>query len=59
MRQTFAPGRVTVRLRNETTHVAVAVIEQTRWDPHAITAGQVMALPEFRELAQAEARPAS
>jgi len=59
MRQTFAPGRVTVRLRNETAHVVVAVIEQVQWDPRAITAAQVMTLPEFRELAQAEVRSAT
>jgi hypothetical protein len=54
MRQKFLPGSVSVRLRNETAHVVVTVIEQVRWDPRAITAAQIMSLPEFRELAQAE-----
>jgi hypothetical protein len=52
IRQTFSPGPVTVRFRNETSHVVVAIIEQVQWDPRAITAAQVMALPEFRDLAQ-------
>ena len=52
LRQRFLPGRVHVRLRNETAHVVVVVIEQTQWDPHAITAAQVMSLPEFREIAR-------
>lgn len=57
MRQRFVPGPVTARFRNETAHVVVAVIEQIRWDPRAITAAQVMTLPEFRELARGEAGP--
>lgn len=52
IRQTFSPGPVTLRFRNETSRVVVAVIEQVQWDPRAITAAQVMALPEFRDLAQ-------
>jgi hypothetical protein len=51
MRQAFRPGPVTVRLRNEAPHVVVAVIERVQRDPRAITAAQVMRLPEFRELA--------
>jgi adenylate cyclase len=49
IRQTFSPGPVTVRFRNETSRVVVAVIEQVQWDPRAITAAQVLAMPEFRE----------
>jgi len=30
------------------------VIEQVRWDPRAITAAQVLSLPEFREATEAE-----
>ncbi len=59
MRQRFVPGPMTARFRNETAHVVVAVIEQIQWDPRAITAAQVMTLPEFRELAQAEVRSAT
>jgi hypothetical protein len=51
MRQQFSPGAVTVRLRNETARVLVAVIEQLHWDTRALTAAQVMTLPEFRVLA--------
>ena len=57
IRQTFSPGPVTVRFRNETSRVVVAIIEQVQWDPRAITAAQVMALPEFQELAQTVAHP--
>jgi hypothetical protein len=56
IRHTFSPGPVTVRFRNETSHVIVAIIEQVQWDPRVITAAQVLALPEFRELAQAVVR---
>ena len=52
IRQVFSPGPVTVRFRNETSHVVVAIIEQVQWDSRAITAAQVMARPEFRELVQ-------
>lgn len=55
LRQRFSPGRVSVRLRNETAHVVVVVIEQVWWDPRAITAAQAMLLPEFRDLAGPEA----
>jgi len=41
---------VNVRLGNETAHVVVMVIEQMRWDPRAITAEQVMSLPEFGDV---------
>jgi hypothetical protein len=58
MRQAFRPGPVTVRLRNEAPHVVVAVLEQVRPDPRAITAAQVMRLPEFREVARLEDRSA-
>jgi len=54
MRQAFRPGPVTVRLRNEAPHVVVAVLERVQRDPRAITAAQVMRLPEFRELAGLE-----
>ncbi len=50
MRQRFAPGRVAVRFRNETDKVVVAVVEQVRWHPSAITAAHAMALPEFRDV---------
>jgi len=50
MRQRFSPGSVTVRLRNETGSVIVVVIEQERWDPRALTAAAVLALPERGEL---------
>lgn len=58
LRQAFRPGPVTVRLRNESPHVVVAVLEQVRPDPRAITAAQVMRLPEFREVARLEDRSA-
>jgi hypothetical protein len=54
IRQGFRPGPVTVRLRNEAPHVVVAVLERVQRDPRAITAAQVMRLPEFRELAGLE-----
>jgi hypothetical protein len=54
MRQRFSPGPVTVRFRNETARVVVAVVEQVQWDPRAVTAAHVMALPELRDLANAE-----
>ena len=57
LRQRFSPGRVNLRLSNEAAHVAVVVIEQVRWDPLAITAAQVMSLPEFHELAAAAHSP--
>ena len=56
MRQVFRPGPVTVRLRNEAPHVVVAVLEQVRPDPRAITAAQVMREPEFRAVARLEDR---
>lgn len=46
MQQRFRPGGVIIRLRNETAGVVVAVIEQEQWDPRAITAAQVLSLPE-------------
>ncbi|HSB73068.1 MAG TPA: DUF5939 domain-containing protein [Candidatus Methylomirabilis sp.] len=52
MRQRFRPGSVTIRFRNETARVVVAVIEQERWDPRAITAAQVLSLDEFRDVAE-------
>jgi adenylate cyclase len=54
MRQSFRPGPTTVRLRNETPHVVVVVLERVKRDPRAITAAQVMRLPEFREMAGLE-----
>lgn len=54
LRQKFSPGSVSLHLRNETHRVVVVVIEQVRWDPRAITAAQVMLLPEFRDLAGPE-----
>ena len=50
MRQRFRPGPVAIRLQNETDAVVVLVVEQVRWDPHAITAAEVMANPLFRRL---------
>ncbi len=50
LRQKFSPGRVRIRLRNETARVAVAVIEQVGWDACAVTAAAVMREPEFRTL---------
>jgi hypothetical protein len=43
--QRFRPGRVTLRLRNETAQVAVAVIEQALRDPCAITAAELLQAP--------------
>jgi adenylate cyclase len=59
MQQRFRPGRVTIRLRNETSQVVVVVIEQERWDPRAITATQVLSLDEFRDVAGVVAGTAS
>ena len=56
MQQRFRPGGVIIRLRNETAGVVVAVIEQEQWDPRAITAAQVLSLPEFRDVADLDAR---
>jgi adenylate cyclase len=50
IRQRFRPGVVRLRLRNETDRVMVAILEQQRWDPLAITAAQVLEGAEFREL---------
>jgi len=54
MRQRFRPGPVTIRLQNETDAVVVLVVEQVRWDPHAITAAEVMGNPLFQPLPSAE-----
>jgi hypothetical protein len=54
MRRSFCPGRVSIRLRNETPQVVVVVVERAGWDPLAITAAQVLELPEFREVREAE-----
>lgn len=58
MQQRLRPGPVAIRFRNETSRVVVAVIEQEPWDPRAITAAQVLSLPDFREVAGVEARTA-
>ena len=58
LRQQFRPGPLTVRLRNEALQVVVVVLERVQRDPRAITAAQVMRLPEFRELAGMEDRTA-
>jgi adenylate cyclase len=58
MRRKFRPGPITVRLRNEASHVVVVVLERVQRDPRAITAAQVMRVPEFRELAGLEDRSA-
>jgi class 3 adenylate cyclase len=47
---TFKPGRVTVRWRNESDKVLVAVMEKLEWDNTAVTAAQVTAMQEFRNL---------
>jgi hypothetical protein len=54
MRQRFRPGPVTIRLQNARDAVVVMVVEQVRWDPHALTAAEVMANPLFQEVRQAE-----
>ncbi len=56
MRQVFKPGPVRLCLRNEAPHVVVAVLEHVRPDPRAITAAQVLRLPELREVARVEGR---
>ena len=58
MRQQFRPGPMRMRLRNEAPHVVVVVLERVQRDPRAITAAQVMRLPEFRELAGLEGQSA-
>ncbi len=52
--QTFQPGRVTIRWRNESDKVLVAVIERMEWDERAVTAAQVTAMQEFRNLFSSE-----
>ena len=54
MRQGFRPGSVTVRFRNEAPYVIVVVLELVRSDPRAITAAQVMSLPDLRAVMGAE-----
>jgi hypothetical protein len=54
MRRAFRPGCATIRLRNETHQVVVAIVERVAWNPLAITAAQVLELPEFRGLRAAE-----
>ena len=54
MGQRFRPGRVSMRLQNETEAVVVLVIEQERWDPYAITAAEAMSNPLFQAVQQAE-----
>src|SRR5215471_573456 len=50
----YRPGTVTLRLRNTTARVAVAVVERLQWDKHAVTAAQVTAMQEFRDLFASE-----
>lgn len=54
LRQRFRPGQVSMRLQNETDAVVVLVVEQVRWDPHAITAAEAMSNPLFQTVRQAE-----
>ncbi len=54
VRQLFRPGAVSVRIRNEAERVMVAVLERTCRDSRAVTAAQLMHLPELREIAAAE-----
>lgn len=51
---TYGGPRLRVRFRNETAQPVVAVLERVRWDDQAVTAAQVTALQEFRDLFAAE-----
>jgi len=50
----YRPGTVTLRLRNTTSRVIVAVVERRQWDTRAVTAAQVTAMQEFRDLFASE-----
>ena len=54
LRQRFRPGQVSMRIQNETDAVVVLVVEQVRWDPHAITAAEAMSNPLFQSVREAE-----
>jgi class 3 adenylate cyclase len=53
-RQTFEPGRVNLRWRNASRKLVVAVLEKREWDQQAVTAAQVTAMQEFRNLFSSE-----
>lgn len=46
----FAPGPVEVRWANRSSQPIAAVLERVRWDEGAVTAAEVAALQEFRDL---------
>jgi adenylate cyclase len=46
----FAPGPVEVRWANRSSQPIAAVLERVRWDDSAVTAAEVAALQEFRDL---------
>ncbi len=46
----FAPGTVEVRWLNRSARPIAAVLERVRWDDGAVTAAEVAALQEFRDL---------
>src|SRR5262249_41321446 len=50
----YRPGQVTLRFRNITDQVMVAVVERLQWDKCAVTAAQVTAMQEFRDLFASE-----
>lgn len=51
---TYSPGKVRLYLQNKSTRALVAVLEKIQWDPYAVTAAQVTALQEFRDLFSSE-----
>jgi len=50
----YRPGLHRIRLWNRSSKALVAVLEKVRWDPYAVTAAQVTALQEFRDLFSSE-----
>ena len=46
----FSPGPVTLRWSNQTGMPVAVVLERIRWDDEALTAAEVTALQEFRDL---------
>jgi class 3 adenylate cyclase len=47
---TFKPGPFRLRWMNSSSQTAGVVLERVQWDPHAVTAAEVTALQEFRDL---------
>jgi class 3 adenylate cyclase len=50
----YKPGNVRLCFRNKSSKILVAILEKVRWDPYAVTAAQVTAFQEFRDLFSSE-----